>query len=532
MSGDRKQQLASPFAILGVTTRDDLSRIMEAAEERSLIADPDLCQQARAILTNPRRRLDAELGWFPGTSPKVAARAISATVHQVLELPLGGLAKANALVMAASDWTAQTIVELSDFLDALTSAADDVNIEQVLREVNEDREIAGFPSVSSADVAAESVRDRRQAWRRAAMATLERAPTAEMAEAMFVLVDKVAGEQRFPRFLHELIDDYGLRAQPFMAREIAGADRLMAKARELAGTRPDALPPLIEALKELLVTWDELTRPVQISATLRGRRDQDSEKLAFTLRSLSIDLFNDYDLLDESQQVSTLVGTSFSALPRVASKIAEDAQALENLSEQAAQQEADIAYAADIGTFGKSRLAIDKAGVEWRGRRTALAAVRGVRWGAVKKSVNGIPTGTDYLISWNDGAVTTTAEFKNGAIFEAFVPRLWQAVGFRLANEMAATLGAGGELKFGNMIARNDTMVLTRRNMFSSEPVEFGWGDVSVRTADGAFIVDGPKGSKASETMSYREVDNIHFFEALVRQAFENGRVRLSDAFA
>lgn len=532
MSGDREQQFASPFAILGVTTRDDRSRIMEAAEERSLIADPELCQHARAILTNPRRRLEAELGWFPGTSPKVAENAISATVHQVLEMPLGGLPKANALVMAASGWTAQTVVELSDFLDALTSAADDLDIDQILREVNEDREIAGFPSVNSTDVVAESLRDRRQNWRRAAMATLERAPTAEMAEAMFMLVDKVAEEQRFPRFLHELIDDYALRAQPFMAREIAGAERIVAKARELAGTRPDALPPLIEALKELLETWDELTHPVQISATLRGQRDEDSENLAFSVRSLSIDLFNDHDLLDESQQISGLVGSSFSALPRVASKIAEDTQALENLSDQAAQQEAELAYAADIGTFGKSRLAIDKFGVEWRGKRTALTAVRGVRWGAIKKSVNGIPTGTDYLIAWRDGASTTTAEFKSGAIFEAFVPRLWQAVGFRLMNEMAEALDAGGELKFGSMTVRNDTVVLTRRKMFSSEPLEFSWGDVSVRSADGAFIVDGPKGSKASETMSYREVDNIHFFEALVRQAFKNGRVRLSEAFS
>lgn len=531
MSSNREQQLDSPFAILGVTTRDDRSRILEAAEERALIADPELCQQARAILTNPRRRLEAELGWFPGTSSKVAEKASSATVHEAMELPLGGLAKANALVMAASDWTAQSVEDLTDFLDALTSAADDVDIDQVVREVNEDREIAGFPSVSSADVAAEALRDRRQGWRRAAMTILERAPTAEMAEAVFVLVDKVAEEQRFPRFLHELIDDYALRAQPFMAREIAGAERLVEKAREFAATRPDALPPLIETLRQLLVTWDQVTHPMQISATLRGQRDEESEKLAFNVRNLSIDLFNDHDLLDASQQVSALVGSSFSALPRVASKIAEDAQALDNLAEQAAQQDADLAYAADIGTFGKSRLAIDKAGIEWRGRRTTLTAVRGVRWGAIKKSVNGIPTGTDYLIAWNDGVSTTTAEFRNGAIFEAFVPRLWQGVGFRLVNEMAAALGAGGELKFGKMVARNDTVVLTQRKMFSSERVEFGWGDVTVRTADGALIVDGPKGSKASETMSYREVDNIHFFEALVRQAFKNGRVRLSDAF-
>ncbi|MBN8807819.1 MAG: hypothetical protein J0I47_06240 [Sphingomonas sp.] len=505
---------------------------MEAAEERSLIADSDLCQQAQAILTNPRRRLEAELSWFPGTSPKVAEQAASSTVSQLSELPLGGLAMANALVAASSGWTAQTVVELRDFLDALTSAADQVDVERVIREVNEDREIAGFPMVTSMDVAAESLRDRRQAWRRAVMATFERVPTVEMAEAMFTLVDKVADEQRFPRFLHEVIDDYAVRSQSFLAREIAGAERLVEKARELAATRPDALPPIIDALKKLLVTWDELTHPVQISATLRGQRDEESEKLAFTVRSLSIDLYNDHSLLEESQQVSVLVGSSFSALPRVASKIAEDAQALDNLSAQAAQEDAELAYAADVGTFSKTRLSIDRDGVEWRGRRTRLSAIRGVRWGAIRKSVNGVPTGTDYLIAWNDGVATTTAEFRNGAIFEAFVPRLWQGVGFRLMNEMMAALGAGGELTFGKMVVRNETVVLTQRKMFSSERVEFGWGDVTVRTADGSFIVEGPKGSKASETMGYREIDNIHFFEALVRQAFKNGRVRLSEAFA
>ena len=231
----------------------------------------------------------------------------------------------------------------------------------------------------------------------------------------------------------------------------------------------------------------------------------------------------------ELDSLSSMVGASFSALPRIASQVAEDAKALEKLAAEAAQEEADLFYAADIGTFSKSRLAIDKTGVEWRGKRTSLPDVCGVRWGAVKKSVNGIPTGTDYLIAWTDGYSETSAEFKNGAIFEAFVPKLWKAVGFRLIDEMVRTLAGGGELRFGSMIARDDTVVLTRRKFLGSEPAEFGWGDVSVTTADGSFVVNGPKGSKASASMAYREVTNIHFFEALVRQAFKNGRVRLQE---
>ena len=531
MSSEGPMTTTNPFAVLGLTMRDDRARIMEAAEERSDILDPEICSQARATLTNPRKRLEAELGWFPGTSPKVAERALSTPVTGIGQLPLAGLPKANALVIAADRWTPSSIEELDGFLDALSAAVEQVDLVQVLREVNEDREIAGFPAFSSTDSAEDVLRDRRQAWRRSAMAVMERTPTAKMAEAVFLLVDRLEAEKRFPLFMHELIADYALRAQPFMTREVEGAERLVEKARELAGTRPDALPPLFDALKELLVTWDELTHPIQVSATLLGRKDSDSENLAFAVRGLSIDLYNDHHLVDEARQVSSMVGASFSALPRIASQVAEDAKALEKLAAEAAQEEADLFYAADIGTFSKSRLAIDKAGVEWRGKRTSLPDVCGVRWGAVKKSVNGIPTGTDYLIAWTDGYSETAAEFKNGAIFEAFVPKLWKAVGFRLIDEMVRTLAGGGELRFGSMIARDDTVVLTRRKFLGSEPAEFGWGDVSVTTADGSFVVNGPKGSKASASMAYREVTNIHFFEALVRQAFKNGRIRLSEAF-
>lgn len=43
----------SPFALLGVTTRDDRKHIVQLAEERSLELNPDLCQKARSDLTNP-----------------------------------------------------------------------------------------------------------------------------------------------------------------------------------------------------------------------------------------------------------------------------------------------------------------------------------------------------------------------------------------------------------------------------------------------------------------------------------------------
>ena len=57
---------STPFALLGVTSRDDRRKIVDQAEHKSLELNPDDCQRARSDLTNPRNRLTAEIAWLPG----------------------------------------------------------------------------------------------------------------------------------------------------------------------------------------------------------------------------------------------------------------------------------------------------------------------------------------------------------------------------------------------------------------------------------------------------------------------------------
>lgn len=62
--------LHNPFYVLRATSRDSQHRIMELAEEGSLLADPDICQNARETLTHPRKRISAEVAWLPGVDPE------------------------------------------------------------------------------------------------------------------------------------------------------------------------------------------------------------------------------------------------------------------------------------------------------------------------------------------------------------------------------------------------------------------------------------------------------------------------------
>ena len=62
--------LQNPFYILSVSLRDNRRRIQELADEKSLFLDSSKCLEARSELTNPRKRLSAEVAWLPGIGPK------------------------------------------------------------------------------------------------------------------------------------------------------------------------------------------------------------------------------------------------------------------------------------------------------------------------------------------------------------------------------------------------------------------------------------------------------------------------------
>lgn len=53
-----------------------------------------------------------------------------------------------------------------------------------------------------------------------------------------------------------------------------------------------------------------------------------------------------------------------------------------------------------------------------------LEQITRVRWGAVKYSVNGIPTGTDYTICFGDNYRLANVATKRQDIFENFIDKL------------------------------------------------------------------------------------------------------------
>ena len=90
----------NPFYILSVTMSASRREIANKAEEQSFLLDADICNDAQACLTNPAKRVMAEIGWFPGEDEETISQIRESTDNDmdVDASALGVNGKLNAIL--------------------------------------------------------------------------------------------------------------------------------------------------------------------------------------------------------------------------------------------------------------------------------------------------------------------------------------------------------------------------------------------------------------------------------------------------
>ena len=551
-SGGRRQRILhkshlqqNPFALLGVTTRDDRRRIVELAEEKSLELDHDACQKARSDLTSPRMRLSAEMSWLPGVSPGKATQFVSALYSDPMSLrEESGLPTLAHLNLLASAFEAvdgnDSADDVAEFIQEMACLVDDLSSEQVLRDINEDRAISGFPEVKGIDQVEAELSERKRYYRNAIKDALNRLSPASLVEAMTMAVDQITygGEEHAPELIDELVDSYAVETQGFLEKEAESVEKLIQAARNSAKSGENAVKPIVDKLIVVARNWDNVAQPIQLSAKARGINHDPSHEIAYSIRSLAIDLFNEHDMLDQSKMLTEVIQELFAELPEVVERVDEDAEALANIfrnREQAETQQVewarDITYRAEVGVMFKDVLSISPDGVAWKNQRFPLEAITRVRWGAVRHSVNGIPTGTSYTLAFGDNRSEAVVELKKESTYSTFLEKLWKAVVVRLLTELFEKLQAGNEVRFGEAVLRDDGITLIKHKFLgANEKVRCSWGQVHVWSADGSFYIGSKDDKKTYVGLSYIHAANTHVLEQAIRMAFKKpGMRRLSD---
>ena len=535
----------NPFALLGVTIRDDRRRIVELAEEKSLELDHDACQKARSDLTSPRTRLSAEMAWLPGVSPRKASQLLSAlqtdpmSIRQESGLPTLAQLNLIAAVFEAVDGN-DSAVYVAEFITEMAYLVDDLLADEVLRDINEDRSVSGFPEVRGVDQVEAEISERKRYYRNAIKDALNRLSSVSLVDAMTAAIDDATcgGEDHAPELIDDLVDSYSVKTQGFQQKEAENAQKLIKAARELASSGESVVKPIVDNLEAVARNWNKVAQPIQLNAKARGIDHEPSHELAYSIRSLAIDLFNEHDMLIQSQRLTGLIQELFVKLPEVSERVEQDVEVLADIFQNRTKTEAqknewalEITYQAEVGMMFKDILKISPDGLAWKNQRFPLDAVTRLRWGSVRRSVNGIPTGTTYTIAFGDDHSEAVIELKKESTYSTFLERLWRAVAIRLLTELLETLKAGNQVRFGEAILRDDGITLVKHKFLgANEQVRCSWQQVHIWTADGSFYIGAKDDKKTYVGLSYIHATNTHVLEQAIRMAFKKpGIQRLSE---
>jgi hypothetical protein len=526
----------NPFWVLRVSPRDDRHRIVRQAEERSLEIEPDVCQKARSELTNPRARLRAEIAWLPGVSPKKAELLMARLAEDPMsirsESGIPVLAHTNLLTAAFENIRPDiTPADAAAFIHYIASNTALWSCDDIRRDLNEDRAVSGFPQILSNEQIEEDLANRKREIRQSIKDALNGFPTERLVIVMTQAVDDatVNGTTHSPELIDELVDNYETEAHEFLEKEADNVFELTEAARTLA-KQNRSVREITDRLAAVARNWDKVAQPIQLSARARGMQHIPSNKLAYGIRGLAVDLFNEHDLIAESKQLTDLLRDVFAEVPQIAERIGEDSEALDSIIQERREWHRSITYRAEIGAVFKNTLSISPDGVSWKDRTYTLDSVTRVRWGGVRQSINGIPTGTTYTIAFGNDYSEAIVELRREEVFSEFLQKLWRAVCVRLLTEMLDRLNAGEELVFGDVQVRDDSIVLAKSKWFSPrERIRCCWADVTIWTADGSICFRSKQDAKVNAALSYIHVHNVHVLEHAVRLAFKNGCRKLSD---
>lgn len=534
--------LENPFYVLGATTRDNRQTIVELAEDKSFELDEDICQKARSDLTMPRTRLLAEINWFPGVSPRkvnqlieqlnIASKSIINT-EGLSELPsiniLGEVISNDKYIFSAN--------EIEKIITQLIEAYENLDIDYLMRDINEDREISKFTQVTDYEQVENEISLKQNQCVKKVIKKLNSLPTRDLIAVMTNIVDTetLNGEVQASSMIDDLVDDYKLHTQDFLEHESQKIYKLIDHIKDKAIDGESSIEPLIDKLIEVTKTWDDVAQPIQLSTKSRGLDHDLSVRVANSIRSLSIGLTNDHGYVELSQKISESLKELFAELPEILERVEDDIDALDNIfyqiqdaqdnqeREERAFKES-LKYEVDIGIVMKDKLTISSDGITWKNKTYPLNDITRIRWGATRHSVNGIPTGTTYTISFGNNKSTSLVETRRGSVYEEVIDRLWKTAGMNILTNMLKDFKNNKGLTMDNATIWDDGVSITKPGgWFSSdEKKKFGWSEVQVYSSNGNFVIEAINDNKFITAIEYQGAYNIHFLEQAIRMKFKD----------
>lgn len=301
----------NPFAVLNASPRDNRHQLTEKADELSLL-EGAAAEEALAKLMKTNRRIEAELGWFPGTDPSVCETFLrySEQLKNGAGVPVPSveglgcpLAQANALSAFFEVWPdfwPELFIGLCRSMDRILShvtAAETMNV------INEDRIVGGWEVIRDESALFDPLESRLR----------------ELVQVVRIRMERITEDQKMTDMLCKLMMDTDIDLQGSVAR--AATDvyilRIHDREEELRTRITDQLSknkngkPMasqIETMLSDIKTWCGITRPLRRAA---GETKNHANTICHDMRNCIVQYCNTAPATTErrSQQFGTQIRT-------------------------------------------------------------------------------------------------------------------------------------------------------------------------------------------------------------------------------
>jgi len=461
---------------------------------------------------NPRNRLAAELAWLPEPAPLEGEEELPAMVH------------AN---LSAARWDSLNPDEppagVAAFLCETADILRRVSVAAVLRDINSDRAVSGFPGIASERQLQEELSARLAEIGSIVNAALNRLPTLHLIDAMTAAL-ALRGEgatRRVLPFIDDLVDrHYEIGTRAFLDAEAASVMTLIEAARQRARFGEAALGPYIAKLEDVVRNWRRAALPILISAKSRGINHKGAVDLAGSLRELSVHLNNEHHMFESMRRLNALLIECFAEVPQLHPRLHDDAAFLEKTASDYATWTRRISFRAEIGLFRKDVLSIGPSGVAWNNSRYPLKAISRIRFGGVRLSIFALTGLPSFIVAFGDPSTETVVPLTTKSLYDAFIDRLWRAVGSRLSTELFTSLKAGNSVHFREAVVHDDGIELPRHKPFGKREFRrYAWEDIKTWNYDGRCYVASTAGKRHMVSLSYRNVHNVGVLSTAINAA-------------
>ncbi len=302
------------FDLLGVTPEDGIARINDAKDDKSWVDEPNesMYEAARETLTNPRKRLQAEVPWFLKNS-----NSAFSLMNEVQNCRGADIRLVVQKIVALDDENKQALQE-----ESLNDIYTDIIISRKKAGISADIEQADIEEALS-QLLEEGVK--------AAIDTLLRkCSTQEAAQIGNVIAKEMIqpGIGKYPKkygdCIRFFIDLYNMKVQNELDTRSEKIQQDIEAAKVY--TSVAQLSPLFQEIE----WFDYLAQPLQLYFEDQGQADKQSqsEDIAGSLRKLSFFYHNERQLTELSIAVTEKAMQVFAENPKVLQQLQEDDEIL------------------------------------------------------------------------------------------------------------------------------------------------------------------------------------------------------------